>query len=196
MSVPHMVFIAGCLYWACVEGFVGLREAAGLRNAHGRAVRAAQDRGSRFFLIAGLAGGIYAGVHIAMGTDTVLAGGPDLHFLLGAAVLALGSSLRLWSVLTLGRFFRTTVVVQEGHRVVSAGPYRYVRHPSYSALMLNVLGLGLGLGSWLSLTVMLVLSGAGLVPRILVEEKVLTDSLGAEYGSYRRRTKRLIPFIY
>ena len=196
MSVPHALFVASCLYWGAVEGWVSLREIASLRRAHDRGARTAQDRGSRFFLVIGIAAGIYAGAAIAKVTGTALPASSDFHLLLGAVVIVFGTTLRVWSILSLGRYFRATVMVQEGHHVVSTGPYHYVRHPSYSALILNILGVGVGLGNWLSLIAMLLLATIGLALRIRVEEQVLTSSLGAEYGSYRRRTKRLIPFIY
>jgi protein-S-isoprenylcysteine O-methyltransferase Ste14 len=196
MSVPHVLFVAGCVYWGAVECLLFLREIESMRRAQDRAARTAQDRGSRFFLVIGIGAGIYAGTAIARATSTTLPASPDFHLLVGAILIVLGTTLRLWSILTLGRFFRATVMVQEGHHVVSTGPYRYVRHPSYSALILNVLGVGVGLGNWLSLIAMLILAGIGLAQRIRVEEEVLTGSLGAEYRSYRQRTKRLIPFVW
>jgi protein-S-isoprenylcysteine O-methyltransferase Ste14 len=62
-----------------------------------------------------------------------------------------GLALRLWAVLSLGRFFKVTVSIQEGHRVIRSGPYRLVRHPSYSGLLIALLGLGLALETWLGL---------------------------------------------
>jgi protein-S-isoprenylcysteine O-methyltransferase Ste14 len=58
----------------------------------------------------------------------------------------LGLTIRLWAIVALGRAFRTTVEVDAGQAVVSTGPYRWVRHPSYSGLLLIVTGFGLGTG--------------------------------------------------
>ncbi|MDQ2743382.1 MAG: isoprenylcysteine carboxylmethyltransferase family protein [Chloroflexota bacterium] len=196
MSVPHVLFVASCLYWGSVEGWFALREIASMSRARDRQARIAQDRGSRFFVVIGIAAGIYAGSAIAKVSPTALPASSAVHLLLGAVVIVLGTSLRFWSILTLGRYFRATVMVQAEHHVVSSGPYRYVRHPSYSALLLNILGVGVALGNWLSLIVMLVLGGLGLALRIRVEEQVLTSSLGTEYRLYRERTKRLIPFLF
>ena len=61
---------------------------------------------------------------------------------------------------------------------------------------MNALGIGLGLGNWLALVILMVLVFAGLYQRIRVEEEVLSAALGQEYQAYMTRTKRLLPFIY
>jgi protein-S-isoprenylcysteine O-methyltransferase Ste14 len=99
-------------------------------------------------------------------------------------------------VLTLGRFFKVTVSIQEGHRVVSSGPYRLLRHPSYTGLLAILLGLGLMLGTWLGLAALIVLPLVGTLIRIRVEEAVLLDALGDEYASYAAATKRLVPGVW
>jgi protein-S-isoprenylcysteine O-methyltransferase len=123
-------------------------------------------------------------------------GGGWVVFGLGEAILLAGLTLRYWAVLTLGRFFKVTVSIQAGHRVVRSGPYRLLRHPSYTGLLAILLGLGLVLGTWVGLAALVVLPLAGILIRIRVEEQVLLAALGDEYTSYAAETKRLIPGVW
>jgi protein-S-isoprenylcysteine O-methyltransferase Ste14 len=104
--------------------------------------------------------------------------------------------LRLWAVLTLGRLFTTTVVVRHEQEVVTSGPYRIVRHPSYLGVMILLAGFGLSLGDLASVAVMVVLPAMGLMQRIRVEEAALRAGLGARYVEYCRGRSRLIPRIW
>lgn len=117
-------------------------------------------------------------------------------FILGIAVIVAGSLFRLWAIRTLGRFFTADVRVVACQNVVTAGPYRLVRHPSYTGLMLAFVGMGLALGNWLSLLVLIVLPLIGLVFRIHVEEAALLARLGDPYRQYTSHTKRLLPGIW
>jgi protein-S-isoprenylcysteine O-methyltransferase len=114
----------------------------------------------------------------------------------GAVVGAAGLVLRVWAIHTLGRFFNFTVVIQEGHRVVTNGPYRLLRHPSYTGMLLTRLGLGLALGTWASIAAVVLIPMPAMVARILVEERALKEALGEEYDEYAARTSRLIPRIW
>jgi protein-S-isoprenylcysteine O-methyltransferase Ste14 len=107
-----------------------------------------------------------------------------------------GIGLRLWAIITLGRFFRGTVHVQEGHRVVTSGPYRAIRHPACSGILLAVAGLGLLYGNLLSWAVLLICVLAGIAYRIRVEERLLLTALGPSYAAYAVRTRRLLPGIW
>ena len=79
---------------------------------------------------------------------------------------------------------------------VSTGPYRWVRHPSYSGLFLIVTGCGLAAGNWLALAVCAVLPLPALLWRIHVEEAELTRVLDDRYRAYQAQTKRLIPGVW
>ena len=117
-------------------------------------------------------------------------------FAIGLGLIWCGVGLRVWSIATLGRFFRRIVVVQEGHRVVSGGPYRAVRHPAYLGNLLATAGLGLVLGNWVSLAILVVIPALGHLPRILVEERELEQGLGEQYTSYAAGRKRLVPGVW
>jgi protein-S-isoprenylcysteine O-methyltransferase Ste14 len=115
---------------------------------------------------------------------------------IGAAVLALGLALRAWAVHELGRFFKFTVVVETDHRVVDTGPYRVIRHPSYTGLLMAALGLGIMLGTWLSIPAALLPPLIGFGVRIRMEERVLARELGEPYRAYMARTHRLVPGVW
>ena len=114
----------------------------------------------------------------------------------GPIVMWAGLVLRVWAIVVLGRSFRTTVEVDPGQRVVDRGPYRWVRHPSYTGILLLMAGLGLVYGNWLALAVLLLLPAGVLIHRIFVEEAVLTEVIGRAYTDYAARTKRLVPGVW
>jgi protein-S-isoprenylcysteine O-methyltransferase Ste14 len=114
----------------------------------------------------------------------------------GLVVVWLGLVIRVWAVVVLGRSFRTTVEVDAAQPVVSWGPYRWVRHPSYTGLLLIAAGYGLALSTWPGLLVCLVLPEFAILRRIGVEEAELTRVLGDPYRDYRGHTKRLIPGLW
>jgi protein-S-isoprenylcysteine O-methyltransferase Ste14 len=156
-----------------------------------------KDRGSLALLWAAIIAGIAAGIFCARrGAVGRLGVPPTLFLSAGLALIALGLVLRWTAILTLGRFFTPNVVIQSGHTVVRTGVYRYVRHPSYSGMLVAFLGVGLGFGNWLSLLSVLIPITLALLYRIRVEERALTETLGRAYTDYCSTTKRLIPGVY
>ena len=118
---------------------------------------------------------------------------PALRDALVLALMGSGLLLRWAAILTLGRFFTVDVAIHGDHAVVRRGPYAWVRHPSYSGLLLLFLGLALHMGDALSfLVLMLPVCVAGW-RRIRIEETALLQGLGEPYADYCRETRRLIP---
>jgi protein-S-isoprenylcysteine O-methyltransferase Ste14 len=107
-----------------------------------------------------------------------------------------GISLRLWSIHTLGRYFTVIVQTSRDQPVITDGPYRVIRHPSYAGLLLIFLAAGLFIGNWLSLLSLTVAMASGLVFRIRVEERALMQNLGDGYRAYAATHKRLVPLIW
>jgi protein-S-isoprenylcysteine O-methyltransferase len=121
---------------------------------------------------------------------------PQTLFFTAIAIFWLGWLLRLWSVLTLGRFFRTTVVVQEDHQLITSGPYRVLRNPSYTGALLMFLGLGLAQGNFLSVASIIAGGVLGYAWRIHAEELALKARFGQGFDDYRRRTWAIVPLVW
>jgi protein-S-isoprenylcysteine O-methyltransferase Ste14 len=120
---------------------------------------------------------------------------PAWVFYPGIILMVLGIILRQWSMAILGRFFSGSVATQEGQFVVESGPYRYVRHPSYTGALIILIGLGLASTSWASILSLILLFSLAYGYRIYVEEKALKTDLGENYVEYMKRTKRIIPYL-
>jgi protein-S-isoprenylcysteine O-methyltransferase Ste14 len=113
----------------------------------------------------------------------------------GLALVGSGYALILWSGFALGRFYSPDVTLQQDHRLVTSGLYRYLRHPRYLGIQLAALGLALLFRSWIGLGLNLPLL-AVLLFRIRDEEALLRKTFGAEWDAYCRRSWRLIPYLY
>ena len=150
---------------------------------------------SRIWMIGGSAAGLVLAFRL---TDLGgrLAGPGWLPVAAGLVLMVAGMALRLWSVLTLGRFFTVTVDVADDQRVVDSGPYALVRHPSYTGMLIVYLGIGSGLDSWYSVASAPIPLLLAILTRIRHEERVLHEGLGSQYSAYARRTKRLAPGIW
>lgn len=171
--------------WALLE--LGVRVRESVRGKGGRH----RDRGTRTLVALTL--GVTIGTAIAAPLAQSLAPLPAT----GLVLMWLGLALRAWSIAALGGDFRTTVEVEPGQAVVSTGPYRWVRHPSYNGLLLIAAGLGVARSAWVSLAACVVLLLPALVRRIHVEEAELDEVLGDAYRNYQSNTTaRLIPRLW
>jgi len=112
----------------------------------------------------------------------------------GLAVTVLGAVFAIWSRVTLGRNWSSVPQVKEQHELVVKGPYRIVRHPIYTGLILAVAGTGLAQdkGIWLFMVVLIFVS---YWLKIRVEERLMMETFPEQYPAYRRRVKALIPGI-
>lgn len=116
--------------------------------------------------------------------------------LIGFTLLTSGLVIRLSAVLCLGGFFTTQVSIQHSHCLIRKGPYRYVRHPSYTGLICSFLGAGVAMGDYLSVVVLIIPLVFVLIKRINIEEFYLQNHFEKEYLQYARTTKKLFPGIY
>jgi protein-S-isoprenylcysteine O-methyltransferase Ste14 len=114
---------------------------------------------------------------------------------LGLALLALGGTLRLAAVFVLGRRFTGLVAIQEEHRLETGGLYRHIRHPSYAGILLYMAGYVLVFRCWLGMLLVAATFGV-LIARMNAEEALLESEFAEKYAAYRRRTWRLVPWVY
>src|ERR1700682_5040116 len=153
------------------------------------------DSGSKWWLI----GSVWASVAIGFWTALLLPGtaiktGRTVVFIVGLILMLAGMALRWYSIRVLGTSFTCEVSTRPGQAVVQTGPYRWVRHPSYTGGLVTVFGVLLCCCNLASLAALIVVI-AGYAYRIRVEESALANELGQPYQDYMRRTKRLIPFL-
>jgi protein-S-isoprenylcysteine O-methyltransferase len=116
-------------------------------------------------------------------------------FVIGAALIILGSLLRRWCFRTLGQYFTGDVKASVDQPVIRTGPYRFVRHPSYTAGIMMFTGIGLALGSWFSFLLITIASIATYWYRVTIEERALLGTIGEQYASFIKERKRFIPYV-
>ena len=161
-----------------------------------RGVGMRQDRSTLRVLWLVILFSVAAGLYAAWNVPAAALPHRQLCRLLGLLLFVPGIALRWWSIITLGRFFTVDVQIAPDHELVERGPFRWVRHPSYTGVLLAFLGLALSLANLASLLVILIPISAAFIRRMNVEEEALARALGEKYRAYMRRTKRLIPGVY
>ena len=154
------------------------------------------ERWSLLVVLAGVAGGLVGGVKLSEWQPGQITVGIWPLFVSGLALMAAGIFIRQWAIFVLGRFFTPDVRVQPGQTVIDRGPYRWVRHPSYTGMILVFVGIGLALTSWASLAMLAVVPTAALVVRIHAEERALLAAMGEEYGRFAATRAHLLPGVW
>lgn len=185
-----LLFLALCIAWPLGEAWIGLRHRPDHRDE-------ARDQGTLPILLIV----IFASVVFAVGLAYAgLAPFPTTwrlpSFTMGIAMMAIGIPLRWWSVRTLSRLFTIRIAIREGHRLIRSGPYRLLRHPSYTGALLTFAGFGLALGDGLALIAAIVPVTMAFLHRIRIEEHMLAQAFPDEYPAYARATKRLLPLLW
>ena len=156
---------------------------------HGKRGRG-RDRGSHAVIFFGIFLSItvafmFRGLNLGISAGLVQA--------LGLMVMILGMVFREWSISVLGSSFSTRVVIMEGQRLITRGPYRWIRHPAYGGALLTIVGVPLALGTWAGALVTVGVGAAVYSYRARVEEQALVGAFGDEYREYRRRTWKFLP---
>jgi protein-S-isoprenylcysteine O-methyltransferase Ste14 len=189
-AIYAVIFWATYIVWIIPEMIASRRKAPQLSSK-------SEDRGSYLLLITLLWIGIASDFTLcflmpqaAIRTDRVAV------FYVGVGLMFAGMALRLYSMALLGRYFTFSVAVHTDQPVIEVGPYRYIRHPSYAGALITITGLGLALGNWAGLVVLLGCMAVAYGYRIPIEESALVAAIGEPYERYIRRTYRLIPYIF
>lgn len=114
--------------------------------------------------------------------------------LAGTGLVLLGLLFTVWARVHLGRNWSGIVTLKQDHELIRSGPYRWVRHPIYTGLLLAFIGSAIALGQWRGgLAVLLVF--AALWRKLRLEERWMIETFGAAYTSYRNEVAALIPFV-
>lgn len=112
----------------------------------------------------------------------------------GLALMAAGITLRQWAIRTLGRHFSVVVAIEQDHKLVQGGPYRWLRHPAYTGGLLAIVGLHLVMGNGWTLLVALVALLPAFIYRLRLEERALLAHFGDLYRAYQQTTWGLLPW--
>jgi protein-S-isoprenylcysteine O-methyltransferase len=182
------LFILLCGVWAVSQLWIG-------RRRSGDAARV-RDRGTLNLLIVVIFAALAAGSWLALRDDGQVATRNVPLLRSGMGLMVAGLLLRWWSVRTLARFFTVDIAIQPGQELIRRGPYRVLRHPSYTGALLTVLGFGIALGQPLAALVVIAPITAAFLWRIRIEEQMLAEAFPDAYPDYARDTKRLIPFVW
>jgi protein-S-isoprenylcysteine O-methyltransferase Ste14 len=102
----------------------------------------------------------------------------------------------LWARLAIRGWYSSHLQVLADQSLITAGPYRLARHPSYAGLLLLNLGIAAGYGSFIGLLAIPLLVIPGLMYRIAVEERILVQRFGDQYRSYQKHVRRLVPGLW
>jgi protein-S-isoprenylcysteine O-methyltransferase Ste14 len=131
----------------------------------------------------------------ALAPSAVIGGGVWV-FALGVVVAWFGLLLRWWSFVSLGKYFTVVVKTSKDQPVVDRGPYRVLRHPSYTGLLLAFAGFGVMVGNWVSAVGSLGLLLIAVIYRLRIEERALSAALGDRYREFAATRARLIPYVW
>jgi len=113
----------------------------------------------------------------------------------GFILIIVGILLREWAIYLLGNCFTTRVQVREKAKLVTRGPYKCIRHPAYTGILLTFAGIPLAIGTWLGMIIAFMVKLIAIEYRIHVEEKVLKEAFGSEYEEYKKSTWKLFPIF-
>ncbi len=118
----------------------------------------------------------------------------DLTDTVGVLLCAAGIGFAIWARRTLGTNWSANPTIKEGHELITDGPYRIVRHPIYTGLLLAVFGSELADGR-LSAFIVFLICTTGIIVKLTIEERLMMRQFPNEYAAYKKRAKALIPFV-
>ena len=150
----------------------------------------ASDNGSYFVIVIAIFLEISLSIYFRRQNIGTLTG---LFQWLGLLLMIAGATFRQWALIHLGRFFSRTVQIESEHKVITTGPYRWIRHPAYTGMIAVYIGLSMAIGTWLGALAAFIAVTGSLLYRIRVEEQALLTALGNEYREYMQHTWLLFP---
>lgn len=189
MDSKIIIIISVSYLYGLFEVFMNLRQ-----RGKGK-VTSSGDRGSLWLLY----GFITLGYALSFSIGATKLGRVypwNTFFTIGMALIAIGLTVRVHSILTLKQFFTYSVAKVDNQKIIESGMYKFIRHPGYLGQLMIFLGISISVSNWLSVLLMMVPVTIGYLYRIQVEERFMLKEMGEDYLDYRSRTKRIIPMIY
>jgi protein-S-isoprenylcysteine O-methyltransferase Ste14 len=189
MTISLLFRVFSCIWFASeVIVAVATRTRGGKGNV--------RDRGSMLILWIAITTAITGCEWLSAVVTAPLFGGAPWLRLASLLVLLTGIVIRWTAIFTLGKAFSANVAIREEQKLKRNGLYRFVRHPSYSGLLLILLAIGLHSRIWAGLLVLIIPTTAALIYRIYIEEAALSEAFGVQYAEYSKTTWRLLPGLY
>lgn len=152
-----------------------------------------RDKGSCLMIISGSIAVIIINILCRKNNLFIL---PTWMFWIGIGSIITGIVLRIFSVVTLGKYFTVTVQVNSNQKIIQTGPYKYIRHPAYSGSILSLIGISLTFRSIIGVVGTLIIIAVIYGYRIRIEENILENYFKTSYPEYKKNTKRIIPFVW
>lgn len=179
-------------YYAWVGSEVVVAVATRTRHSSGNV----RDRGTLYLLWVVILASLTAGIWYSEASSVGAL--PHAHWLRAVSLVMLiaGLALRWSAIVTLGRSFSSNVAIHDEQRVLKTGLYRWMRHPSYTGLVIIFIAAALHTRNWISFLIIVIPCMTALLYRIHVEESALREHFGEEYVEYCKRTSRLVPGVY
>lgn len=120
--------------------------------------------------------------------------GPGIYHLIGIFLFVFGVLFRIWAIQTLGKYYSHIVRKIEDHKIISTGPYKYLKHPAYSGMIAAHIGITIFYFNYITFLIFLFLLIPSVLLRIVIEEKTLNNIKG--YKEIFKNKKRLITYIW
>jgi len=190
--LPTIVFVAVMLCWFTFAGTLLFRKPIPARESE-------RESGSLFGLaLQGLAFAVLGAVRRQSFTPPFRVSRPfEIAIAIVTVALAVVSIwLAMTAVRTLGKEWSVTARLLEGHKLATKGPYRFVRHPIYTAVFGMLLATGLAISHWPALVIAVFVCAIGTWMRIRSEEKLLRGAFGPEFEAYARSVPALMPRLF
>ena len=118
-----------------------------------------------------------------------------ISLIIGVIIAVIGLTVRIWSIRTLGKFFTATVQIFEDHQLIQIGPYRFIRHPSYTGAILATIAPVIIYGAWILLVPLSICLYVAYSYRVKIEEKALIEKFGDKYIGYQKIAGAYLPRI-
>ncbi len=190
LMVRYLVILFAYV-WGGLEIFQQIKQRKTQRNTS-----PSSDRGSLILLYVCITLGYCVAIPTSFSPFGRLTWGQPLWQIAGLALIAVGLWIRYSAMRTLASLFTYAVEIQDQHLLVETGLYRLIRHPGYLGQLLVFLGIGLALANWISLLGLMLPIAVAFSRRISVEERALQQHFAGAYEAYRRRSWRLVPWLY